>query len=235
MLDAVPAPPSTRQPTTSELVYVIAGPDAGPGQLPPSATELAARLRAAESGIAGQTLAAALWELRRAGAISLEVRKSKALGFIPKTEVIATALQPASPQGGIEAELLAVIARKSPRSVDAVVGDWYGKKAAVSPQHVVVGRIRGHLEASGLLDRRTVDADRNAVTGFLRGQTKEVVTLDGQALLAAGPRLAEVASAWLEFERSEPELARELVARVEKAIDRKEMSDSDSGGGMDFD
>jgi hypothetical protein len=191
-------------------------------------------MRAAKAGVTAQSLAAAIWSLQASGGIGLELRKGKALGFIPKTDLSVTLTRVGTTSAGIEGELLATLARKSPRSVESLIGDWYGKKAAVSPDHVVHGRIKQHAEAAGLLDRRTEDAGRGAVTGFLLGKSKEVVAVDPTAVAASAAAIEQVASGWAAFESASPELARHLVERIEKAIAGKEMSDSDSGGG-DFD
>jgi hypothetical protein len=219
-----------------ELLYGALAVEGSAPSLPPSAAALANDVRTAKRGLGTQLLAMGIWCLRDAGAVDFELRKGKSLGFIPKTELVVSPKNGAAGWTGIEGELLAKLAEKGPRDVTALVGAWYGRRGSGNPDRVVVERVRDAAIAAGLVRSETVDANRGFLGRAVLGGTKQSVVLNDAAFAAAGSALEDLAAGWTAFTRREPELARELLERVEKAIDRKEIGDNDSGGGgVDFD
>lgn len=219
-----------------ELLYGALAVEGTAPSLPPSVAALANEVRTAKRGLATQLLAMGIWGLRDAGAVDIELRKSKSLGFIPKTELVVSPKSGSAGWTGIEAELLAKLAEKGPRDVTSLVGAWYGRRGSGNPDRVVVDRVRDAAIAVGIVRSTTVDANRGFLGRAVLGGTKQSVALDDAAFAAAGSALEDLATGWTAFTRREPELAKALLERVEKAIDRKEIGDSDSGGGsVDFD
>jgi hypothetical protein len=220
----------------TELVFAGYAIEGIAAELPANAAALAMHLRAGKESLAAQALAIGLWRLRDAGVIGLELRKGKALGFIPKTDLVATLT--GSPVGwtGAEGELLSRLAEAGPKTVERLVSDWYGKKSAVSPEHVVLDRLRDRAIESGLVSREQVDANRGMLGRAILGDTKQAIVVNATAWPTAVPQLEQLAADWFAFTQREPELAKQLLERVDKTIEAKEMSDSDSSDGVpDFD
>lgn len=201
-----------------------------------AARQLAEEYRARRIRLAPHLVAVALWNLERQDAITLEVRRSKALGFISRTELAVGLAHPAGASPGIEGELLSVVARKSPRDVGAVVRDWFGRPAS-DVDGVVVRRVMEQTTQTGLLSITREDASRGLIGGMLRGKEKEIVTADAAAVAAVSNEIARLAADWMAFAQVQPELSAELVKRCQKAIDSREPVDSDGGGsgGPDID
>ncbi|NJD29629.1 MAG: hypothetical protein FIA92_15230 [Chloroflexi bacterium] len=225
----------TRAATPSELIIAAFGLEGTPAGLPPAVTTLGERLRSGKESLAAQALAIAIWQLRETGALTLELRKGKALGFIPKTDLVATVTGSPAGWSGAEGELLAKVAEKGSKTVERLVSDWYGKKSAVSPSHVVQGRLAEKAVEAGMVSRQQVDAKRGFIGRAVLGDTKQDLVADPAAMAAAAPALERLATGWLAFVQAEPELAKQLLQRVDKTIEAKEMSDSDSSDGPDFD
>ncbi|HJP88895.1 MAG TPA: hypothetical protein VJ850_07680 [Candidatus Limnocylindrales bacterium] len=232
---------TARTTTPIELLYGALGADGAPGGttgLPPSVADLATHVRSTKRGLGAQLLAMGLWNLRDAGALGIELRKGKSLGFIPKTELIISPGNGSTAWSGVEAELLGKLREKGARDVSSLVSSWYGSRGAGNPDGVALGRIRDAAVAAGLVRTATVEANRGFLGRAVRGATKQAYVADAAAIAAAAPDLDTIATGWMAFTRSEPELARELVERVDKAIERKgtEQNDGDiGGGGGDFD
>ena len=228
-------PPSSsagvRQPTASEALFIIGALDIQPELVPDGpARQLGMELRGSRAHIAPQLVAAAFWNLQHFGVVGLELKKGKSLGFISRTELVAVMRGGPTSVPGIEGELLAMIVAGPPREIGRIVRDWFGKRVR-DANPAVVDRVLAHCAQAGLVELRQEDTGRGAVAGLLLGRTRQVVIPKSSTIAAAGTALADMAGAWLAFRQAAPELAEELVTRCRKAIESREFSDSDDGGG----
>jgi len=224
-----------RSATASELLYLV-GTDLVPvEQLPDGpARQLATEYRSGRLRLAPHLAAVALWSLQRQGVASLELRRSKSLGFISRTELVVGLNQPGGTQPGIEGQLLSTLARKQPRDVGGLVRDWFGRPSS-DVDGVVIQRVLEGFAQTALVSIVREDAGRGAVMGMLRGREKTVVTADHAAISAAADEIGRLTADWMAFSQSQYELASELTKRSQKALDSRKPVDSDGGdfGGDD--
>lgn len=215
---------AARPPMASELLYVLLSSRVPVESLPAPAAEVARQLRE-KKWSAPKLVGAALWSLHEAGAARLELRKGKSLGFMPKTELVVSVVRPDGFHG-IEGELLAKAATRSPVSVEDLVKDWFGKKVS-SVQAVVDERVLAHAAQAGLMDVRTEEQERGRIGGALFGKTKEatVVQPNAAALQAEADRVVAAGNAWLAFVRGGGELSEQLLKRVNTALSNREFDD----------
>jgi hypothetical protein len=220
---------ATRPATASELLLII-GSDSAPIEALPdgAARQLAGEYRGRRIRLAPHLAAVAFWSLHRQGAISLEVRRSKALGFISRTELVAGLGQPAQAIPGIEGQLLSVIGRRKPGDVGGVVREWFGRPSS-DVDGVVIRRVMEQASQTGLLSITREDAGRGLIGGVLRGKEKEIVAADAAAMASVAGEISQVASDWLAFPQSQPDLSAELANRCQKALDSRKPVDSDGG------
>lgn len=223
---------TARPPTASELLFVLLS-DHVPSEAisDPRARDLGSQLRD-KRGPAATLVSAALWSLNQSGGVDLEVRKGKSLGFISKTELVATS-GASNGTAGIEAELRQELSKRSPRSVEDLVKDWFGNKVA-NVQAAVTERVLGHAADAGLVEVRTETQERGKIGGALLGKTKEKTAVHPNATILEreSAAIANAGTAWVAFTREGGDLADELVKRVAKALTGRE-KEQRSGGDFD--
>jgi len=225
----------TRPAAASEILFVLGSDNVPIEALPDGAArQLAGEHRGKRIRLAPHLVAVALWSLQRQGAITLEVRRSKALGFISRTELAVGLAQPAGGSPGIEGQLLSVIGRRKPGDVGGVVREWFGRPSS-DVDGAVTRRVMEQTAQTGLLSITREDAGRGVIGGMLRGKEKEIVAADTAAVAAVSDEIARLASDWMAFSQTQPELSAELVNRCKKALDSRKPADSDGGdfGGDD--
>ncbi len=215
---------AVRPPMASELLYVLLSSRVPLESLPGPAAEVARQLRE-KKWSAPKLVAGALWSLHEAGAVRIELRKGKSLGFVPKTDLVVTVVRPDGFHG-VEGELLARAATGSAVSVEDLVRDWFGKKVT-SVQAVVDERVLAHAAQAGLMTIRTEEQERGRIGGALFGKTRQATVVEPNAptLEAEADRLAAAGNAWLAFVGGGGELADELLKRVDKALSGREFDD----------
>lgn len=193
----------------SELVVLFGD------QLVPDASMLSSKEEILTSGVRvnSQTLMekamhAAVWTLRRDGAIGLEIRQGKALfGLIRtrKLHLVRGTASASSPEGSLEAHL--VEAAGAENELDAVLASFIGQDSNDPPARAI-GLMKRGLSGRGLLEveeKKTLMVF-TSVAYVLPASTRELASR--HSVLPIKQLLAEV-------EQTEPE----LFKAVDKAID----------------
>jgi hypothetical protein len=228
MSDVDPAAPATGQPTPELAVlgwpsrFAVAGERAAPLERARQVTTTLYH-EAAEHGhegppaydkkwVAERALAVALLTLRDEGWVTMEVVTKKVL-MVHRTHVMVSRAGGSGQAGGLGGQLLTVL--QKPESVSDLVYRWFGEEVPSPAGHVVwviefLASQRGYYRVvtrEGIINRA------------LRGKTSmEPVT---ERMSAVEPFAHTVADRWQTLARDEPELHRELLADVKRALGRR--------------
>jgi hypothetical protein len=177
--------------------------------------------------LAPMMFAGALWSLREAGLVALELQSKKRLGLIPTTKVVVRRAGDAV-RPGLEGVVLETLLDSGDDDVKDLIRRWFGSDVE-SPHHDVVAVEIEEAIRAGLLARVETDAGRGRVLSTLLGSTK--VSVEPQCdRIATVEGVDDLLARWQHFAATEPDLHTELVERCGKAITSRTEADD-----VDFD
>lgn len=173
--------------------------------------------------LASSMFAAALWSLREAGVLQLELSKRKKMLVMPTTRVAVRLTADPGQRPGLEGAVLEALRKAKPKDdhVDALIRAWFGSDEK-DPHSTVSGVEVEEAITQGLIQRVETDAGRGMIVAkLMMGNTK--VSLEPQCERIAGLEgaSAQFRDRWQRFAADETPLRDTLLAECTSAINTR--------------